>query len=276
MGEGRFWLTKGVKWHTVYSVMKLSFDEKLAANYKSPSQKIRVMTEGWVHSSLFCPNCGRASLEKYGNSKPVADFYCDNCLEDYELKSQKSGIGKKIVDGAYKTMIERLLGSNNPNFFLLNYHPSRYEVRNLFVVPKHFFVPRIIEKRKPLGPTAERHGWVGCNILLTHIPETGKIFFVRDARKEPKGKVLDAWQKTLFLREEKEISAKGWLLDVMSCVDNVGKKDFTLDDVYMFADELGTLHPDNKHVKDKIRQQLQVLRDKGYITFVSRGRYRLS
>ena len=35
------------------------------------------------------------------------------------------------------------------------------------------------------------------------------------------------------------------------------------------------LHPDNRHVRDKIRQQLQVLRDHGYLEFVSRGSYRL-
>lgn len=51
--------------------------------------------------------------------------------------------------------------------------------------------------------------------------------------------------------------------------------DFTLEDIYQFEPELATLHPDNKHVKDKIRQQLQVLRNKNYLEFVSRGRYRL-
>ena len=34
------------------------------------------------------------------------------------------------------------------------------------------------------------------------------------------------------------------------------------------------LHPDNRHVLDKIRQQLQVLRDMGFVEFLGRGRYR--
>ena len=34
--------------------------------------------------------------------------------------------------------------------------------------------------------------------------------------------------------------------------------EFTNEDVYAFARELEKLHPDNRHVKDKIRQQLQV------------------
>jgi type II restriction enzyme len=34
------------------------------------------------------------------------------------------------------------------------------------------------------------------------------------------------------------------------------------------------LHPDNRHVRDKIRQQLQVLRNLGLVEFLGRGRYR--
>jgi type II restriction enzyme len=38
---------------------------------------------------------------------------------------------------------------------------------------------------------------------------------------------------------------------------------------------LAQLHPANRHVRDKIRQQLQVLRDLGLLEFVGRGKYRL-
>ncbi|OGZ67184.1 MAG: restriction endonuclease [Candidatus Staskawiczbacteria bacterium RIFCSPHIGHO2_02_FULL_34_9] len=254
--------------------MKLFFDVKLAEDYTSQSQKIRVLTEDWVNRSIFCPNCGK-SVDKYPNNQPVADFYCSNCKEQYELKSKKDNVGTKIVDGAYHTMIERLQSSNNPNFFLLNYDIINFNVFNFFVIPKHFFVPEIIEKRKPLSVTARRAGWTGCNILLNNIPETGKIFFVRDGQIETKEKVLADWKKTLFLRDEKEISAKGWLLDTMLCVEKIGHKEFSLDKIYTFENELNKKHPDNHHIKDKIRQQLQVLRDKGYLEFISRGSYRL-
>lgn len=256
--------------------MKLSFDKKLAKNYKSTSQKIRILTEQWVDNSIFCPNCGQLDIDKYPNNQPVADFYCSNCQEEYELKSKQSAIGTKVLDGAYRTMLERLTSTNNPNFFLLSYDLSNFSVMNFFVIPKHFFVPEIIEKRKPLASTARRAGWVGCNILLNSIPQTGKIFFVRNQQIEPKEKVLAEWNKTLFLREEKEISAKGWLLDVMRSIEKFGKSEFILDDIYAFENELSKLHPENKHIKDKIRQQLQVLRDKGYLDFVARGYYRLT
>jgi type II restriction enzyme len=255
--------------------MNLAFDLKLSENYKSVSQKIRVLTESWVKNSIFCPNCGNLNINNYENNNPVADFYCSNCKEDYELKSKQNSIGSKIVDGAYRTMIKRLQSSHNPNFFFLNYDVSNLEVRNFLVIPKHFFVPEIIEKRRPLSPTARRAGWIGCNILLQSIPQTGKIFFVREKKIEPKEKVIDDWKKTLFLREEKEITAKGWLLDIMRCIDKLGKKEFALDEIYAFEKELSQLHPENRHIKDKIRQQLQFLRDKGYLEFVSRGLYRL-
>ena len=255
--------------------MELSFDTKLATNYTSASQKARVLTEHWVDNSIFCPSCGHMSIDKYPNNQPVADFYCSNCREEYELKSKHSAIGTKIVDGAYRTMLERLSSSNNPNFFLLKYDLENFRVSDFLVIPKHFFVPEIIEERKPLSSTARRAGWVGCNILLQSIPQTGKIFFVKNRLVEPKEKVLSEWNKTLFLREEKEVHAKGWLLDTMRSIEKLKKREFTLDDIYAFENELQKLHPDNRHIRDKIRQQLQVLRDKGYLDFTSRGAYKL-
>ena len=255
--------------------MKLTFDTQLLNNYTSQSQRIRVLSEAWVGNTVFCPNCGHLDIDKYPNNQPVADFYCSNCKEEYELKSKQNSVGEKIVNGAYRTMIERLQSSNNPNLFLLNYDLESFEVLNFLVIPKHFFVPEIIEKRKPLSPTARRAGWVGCNILLNHIPQTGKIFFVRDGHVASKEKVLSDWKRTLFLRDEKEISAKSWLLDTMLCVEKIGHQEFSLVEMYAFESELSKNHPDNHHIKDKIRQQLQVLRDKGYLEFTSRGNYRL-
>lgn len=256
--------------------MNLSFERKLADKYTSPSQKIRVLTEDWVDRQVYCPNCGHLDIDKYGNNKPVADFFCSNCKEDYELKSKKDSIGTKIVDGAYKTMIERLQSTSNPNFFLLNYDLSDLSVSNFFVIPKHFFIPDIIEKRKALSQTARRAGWTGCNILLQSIPQTGKIFFVKNRQVQSKDRVLAEWKRTLFLREEKEAPAKGWLIDIMRSVEKIGKQEFALDDVYAFERELSKLHPENNHIKDKIRQQLQVLRDKGYLEFITKGMYRLT
>ena len=119
--------------------MQTIFNTQIASSYKSNSQKIRVLTEYWVSSEIFCPNCGN-NISNFENNRPVADFYCANCSEEYELKSKRDGIGKKIVDGAYSTMIDRLQSQNNPNFFFLNYDLKNYEVINFIVIPKHFFI----------------------------------------------------------------------------------------------------------------------------------------
>jgi type II restriction enzyme len=61
----------------------------------------------------------------------------------------------------------------------------------------------------------------------------------------------------------------------MKCVEAIGRREFEIDDVYAFEKRLSHLYPNNRHAKQNIRQQLQVLRDHGYLDFVSRGNYRL-
>jgi type II restriction enzyme len=247
--------------------------EEAQSPYTSGSQRARVWTEQWVGRWLYCPNCG-ATINRFAANMPVADFYCPSCSEQFELKAQKGSFGRKVVDGAFKAMTRRLMARDNPNLVLMSYDLARLRVTNVFLVPKHFFVPEIIERRKPLAATARRAGWEGCNILLDQIPGAGKIFFVRDGQAEAKESVLEQWRRTLFLRNE-SVDARGWLLEIMRCVEDIGRSEFSLDDVYAFELHLSALYPNNRHVKQKIRQQLQVLRDKGYLEFVGRGEYRL-
>lgn len=251
----------------------LAFDASRADAYNSPSQKIRILSEFWVSKSMYCPSCGQASVTPCKNNSPVADFYCEKCSEEYELKSQKHTLGRKIVDGAYATMMGRLKESNNPNLLLLNYNYLSLSVINLIIIPKHFFTPDVIEIRKPLALSARRAGWVGCNIVLESIPHSGRIFLVRNQIVQPKTDVIELWKRTLFLRDQVATSAKGWLLSVMKCVEDIGTKRFSLSDVYKFEDRLRRMYPNNNHIKEKIRQQLQILRDNGYLRFVSNGIY---
>ena len=127
-------------------MMNLNLRAEIANAYTNPSQKIRVITETWVGKSIYCPSCGNPELSSQKNNSPVSDFYCETCQEEYELKSKKNNLGKKILDGAYSTMISRLADSNNPSFFFLNYEARSLQVKNFMVIPKHFFVPEMIEK----------------------------------------------------------------------------------------------------------------------------------
>lgn len=254
--------------------MELHFNLNLAKGYRSSLQISRVLTEDWMTRNMFCPICGASMLNHYKANMPVGDFFCQDCKSDFELKSKESKnafISNKITDGAYGTMIERITSLNNPHLFVMTY--ANWSVNNLLIIPKFFFVPEIIEKRKPLADTARRAGWVGCNIDIGSIPESGKIFIIRNSKQEDKSNVIDQYQHVLSLQKT-DIECRGWLLDVLKCVERIPKNDFTTQEMYAFVDELQQKHPDNNHVQDKIRQQLQFLRDKGFIRFTSRGHYK--
>jgi type II restriction enzyme len=252
--------------------MKLEFDDDPATPFVSGSQKAKAWTERWVATHVYCPNCGNERLSQLPPNLPVADFFCARCQDQYELKSQKKPFGTKLANGAFATKQQRLSSSTNPNLVLISYDAAQLRVDDLIVVPKHFFTPAVVEERRPLAPTARRAGWVGSNILLSKIPEAGRISIIRRGEVVARDLVIKKWQQMLFLRDRK-LEARGWLIEVMRCVDSLPIT-FTIADVYRFEGLLGTLYPHNKNVRPKIRQQLQVLRDIGYLEFAGRGHYR--
>lgn len=253
--------------------MELQMEARLAVNYHSTSQKIRIITESWIGKNIYCPYCGNEHLTHFENNRPVADFFCACCHEEYELKSKAGAISGLINDGAYDKMIDRISMSNNPNFFFMHYNKTSLRVCDLIFVPKYFFVPEIIAKRKPLAETARRAGWTGCNILLSKVPEAGKIFLIRDETLLPTEDVLNKVKKTNFISSYK-LDARGWILDILSCIQRISDENFLLEDMYRFEDELKKKYPNNHHIKEKIRQQLQLLRDKGVLEFKGGGQYK--
>ncbi|QEY26524.1 DpnI domain-containing protein [Neisseria zalophi] len=253
--------------------MNLHFDINLAKGYKSPSQIVRVLTENWMAINMYCPNCGCNHIKKAPNNRPVQDFLCPQCNEQFELKSKNAkSIGKKIDDGAYHTMIERIQSNDNPNFFFLMYKKADYSVQQLILVPKHFMTVDMIIRRKPLSETASRKGWIGCQIDMSRLPESGKILLIDQAKVIEPERVHQQWQSNLFLRNQKAAS-KGWLLAIIKCIEQLPEK-FDLKQLYKFEEQLAAQFPNNKHIKDKIRQQLQILRDQNIVEFSARGHYR--
>ncbi len=247
--------------------------EEAPVHFASGSQKARVTTELWARR-IGCPSCGAPTLDPLPNNSPVGDLRCPACREEYELKSTKGRFGPRVADGAYATMIQRLAARNNPHLMLLSYDPFSREATDLFVVPKHFFVLDLIEERKPLAPTARRAGWIGCNINLSRVPQSGRIILLRDRQWMSRESIRAQWDSTVFLRD-RTLEARGWLLAVMKAVEAIGRPSFNLEDVYAAESRLQAIFPHNRNVRPKIRQQLQVLRDQGYLEFVGRGAYRL-
>ena len=137
-------------------------------------------------------------------------------------------------------MIERITSNINPQLFIMQYS-SMLSVTDLTLIPKFFFTPDIIEKRKPLSATARRSGWVGCNILYEKIPEQGKLRIIRDGKKFDAADVLSQYKKLKTLQTD-NLNLRGWLLDVLSCVNEISSEVFTLNEVYSFAERLSENH----------------------------------
>lgn len=123
--------------------MNLIFHENPDLHYKSPSQRIRVLTETWMKNEMYCPSCGCDYLSKLPNNSKLADFFCEACGEIYELKSKGSPIGKSILDGAYYSAVERITSNSNPNLFVMCYNVNIVE--ELVIVPRHFFTADVLK-----------------------------------------------------------------------------------------------------------------------------------
>jgi type II restriction enzyme len=161
-----------------------------------------------------------------------------------------------------------------PNLLALHYDSQKWTVQNLVLIPSFALTLSSLEKRKPLGPAARRKGWVGCNILLTNIPVDARVTLV--SRGMP---VMPERAHQDYLRlqplEKMPHETRGWALDVLRVVRSLDRVEFSLGDVYHYTNDLQSLHPGNRHVREKIRQQLQRLRDIGLVEFVGSGRYLL-
>jgi type II restriction enzyme len=283
--------------------MNLSMRGELANRFTSGSQRARNVTEAWGADNFFCPNCSSPKLDWLKPGTKANDYRCPSCGFWFQLKSKKSRIGSIITDGAYGAMMEAIRNDALPSFYFLHYeicrgrgneaqtspqefqtesrdldsYDSRDEiwlVRNLLLVPHFAFPPSAIIKRKPLSVTARRTGWIGCNFALNRIPVEARISMVTESQIVPEKEVREKFKRVKPLKDV-SVNDRGWSLDVLNIVRHLGKKEFTNADVYAHERELEALHPDNRNIKAKIRQKLQILRDAKLLIHVSNGVWRL-
>lgn len=89
-----------------------------------------------------------------------------------------------------------------------------------------------------------------------------------------------------FLRIESHLPSTdieigiGWPSDVLACIrdlqNNAGTDSFTLQEFYgRFQETLALKHTQNRNIRKKIQQQMQLLRDRGLLRFEERGAYRI-
>ena len=221
----------------------------------------------------YCPACASSKLERMTTNTPAVDFKCPSCDEVFQLKSAKSPFGNKVVDGAYSSMLQAINSDSVPNLLLMQYKLEE-GVIGLEAIPAPFLVPSTIERRNPLGPNARRAGWIGCNILLGQIPAFGRIAIIKNAAWLPRNAVVEAFGVSRGLRSQ-TLGSRTWLLAVARVIEELPSR-FDLAMVYSFEDRLQAMFPSNRHVRAKIRQQLQVLRNLGRIKFEGSGVYRKS
>lgn len=243
-------------------------------DYTSRSQIARVLTESWVASNGYCLACESDCILQTPTNTQARDFECPECGHPYELKSSIRPFGKAIVDGAYSALMHRIETKSVPSFLLMRYSETSV-ITELMAVHRSLITAELVYERKPLGPTARRAGWVGCNILFSQIPPEGRIQLIKDGVALPKTP-----NREIFIATERLASLpsqdRSWSRALLNCLHSLPDTSFTLSQAYLFEPELSRLYPENKNIRPKIRQQLQVLRDAGLVNFVGRGTYDLA
>ena len=256
--------------------MDLRLDLTTAEGYRSGSQIARKISEDWATRNLFCLACASDRIDAARANTAVWDYSCSTCGAVYQLKSQSRRFGRKVSNSAYGVKMQAIADGRAPHYAFLQYSKLTSRVTDLFVVPGHFLSPAVIEQRAPLKDTAMRRGWVGSNILIGKLSTEARVLVVEAGVCREPSDVRDEWGRYRFLAGKRG----GWAADVLSCVrvlqQETGTKEFTLQAFYQrFEAELAVRHLDNRNVRPKIRQQMQVLRDGGVLRFLGSGHYRV-
>lgn len=206
------------------------------------------------------------------NTKAM-DFSCQRCGHFYELKTFRRRPLKSLIDGAYSALLARINSGSAPTLCLLERN-DRWQISSLTAIHSSFLTPAVIQQRPALGLHARRAGWIGCNIRLDRIPSDGEIAVVQGGSWSSKAEVRERFRRFLPLSDI-PANQRGWATLTLWVVRTLGKEEFRLSDLYEREQSFAEAYPGNRHIRAKIRQQLQVLRDLGVLSFDAPGRYRL-
>jgi type II restriction enzyme len=254
--------------------MDIHGDITLGLGYANPTQQVRKISEAWIAANGYCLKCDSDTLSPTSANTKSRDFVCENCQHGYELKSKCGAFSTRVLDGSYGAMVKTIREGNTPTFLLLEYAKS-WSISGLRAIHHSLITETAVEARKPLAPSARRAGWTGCNIVLPAIAIEGQIPIVQSGVFQPKSSA-----RTAFARLENLSSLsykdRSWAATILNLLHRLPSKDFALADVYRFDSEIQKLFPNNKHIRPKIRQQLQVLRDAGLVKFHGGGQYERS
>lgn len=172
-------------------------DFGVAGELSSRAQIARLVLETWAELNLYCLNCTADALTRLSANTPVADFECAECATRYQLKGKDGRFGPTITGAAYEPTIAAIRHGSCPEYMLLEYD-TRFDtvVFGSAIRGAAITEDRVIPRR-PLGETARRAGWVGCNIHVDGLP---KVQFVRPAPIE-RGDARADWSALLAADE---------------------------------------------------------------------------
>jgi type II restriction enzyme len=250
--------------------MDTSLPLHLAKGYKNPSQIARRTTEPWARDNLYCPACGSRLSQCPPNTKSK-DFDCLHCGEAFQLKSSRRNFTGKLTGADYDTEVASVLSGNHPSLILVRYTMATMRVSDVQFIHRSCITRSCITPRKPLKAGAQRAGWQGFMLDLGRIPSAARVDLLRAGQTTPRGDVIQKWnaiQGMLGVRPQH----RGWTADVLKVVEKLGST-FRLEEVYAFDKDLARLHPENRNLRPKIRQQLQKLRNMRLLRFQGTGLY---
>ena len=117
---------------------------------------------------MRCVKCDSGLVKCPANQKSI-DHLCSGCGEQYQVKSSRkafAGRGGKIkfLGAEYSTTIASMGGGNPPwNLILVRYSEENQEIEKTLLIERKNISEKNVIPRKPLGPSARRAGWQGCN-----------------------------------------------------------------------------------------------------------------
>lgn len=252
--------------------MDLALRAELATGYHSWSQVGRVLPQEWVGRELPCLRCSVKPLTPTPENTKARDFDCGSCGEPYELKSTFRRFSRIVPNGQFDTFLETISSDRVPNLVLLEYDRERFLVRNLTAIHRTLISPEAIRPRNALSEKAERAGWKGCSIDLSLIPPSGRVRVVHLGRPIEWPIVKEAWRRFEFMIKIRPES-RGWNRDILALLQTLPSTSFRLDEAYAFENQLKDLHPGNRNIRPKIRQQLQILVARGILIREEPGIY---
>jgi hypothetical protein len=143
--------------------IKVNFGE--AARYASKGQVARVAIETWAARNVLCWRCNGALIPAPPNTQ-LLDAICVKGEHEVQVKAFSGVAGDKITGAAFEPIRKRLSEGVLPDYLLISYDRPREIVVLAEYIDGEAIIRERVIRRRALGVTARRAGWVGAMIDL--------------------------------------------------------------------------------------------------------------